>query len=362
MNILLASGGSGGHMAPAIAIAERLNEHQCTFITSNRKVDEAFSKKYSQFSFVKTNALPFKISPIAFFKFVASQISSFRFALRLLKNRKIDLVISFGGFTSFVFVLAAKVKKIPSILYEPNVIPGKAFRLATRFADKILLPEHVSAEYQRKKIERVGFPIRREFVNLSKADARALLGWPPSKKIILIIGGSAGAATLNKWAQQNFMRFAHHNIDLYCIAGAGLKAEQQVSFEDCTLHMLPFCENMNAVLRACDLVIARAGAGTIGECQFCKKPMILVPHGGDAHTHQLANGRRAEQQGTAIVIEQENLDILADRAIEIISNPTILSIMQRYLERAFVPDSAEQIAHTIENFMYKKKNKSETTS
>lgn len=339
-------------MAPAIAIAERLFNHQCTFIISNRKVDEAFSKKYTQFSFVKINAMPFKLSPTACLKFLTSQVSSFRFALRFLKNHKIDLVVSFGGFTSFVFVLAAKVKKIPSILYEPNVIPGKAFRLATQFADKILIPDYVNLKYPQKKIVRVGFPIRREFAELTKAEARALLGWPPSKKIILIIGGSAGAAALNRWIQQNFTRFAHHNIDLYCIAGTGLKAEQEISFEDCTLHMLPFCENMNLVLRACDLVIARAGAGTIAECQFCKKPMILIPHGGDAHIHQLANGKRAEEQGTAIVIEQDDLNVLADRAIEMILNLTISSMMQRCLEKAFIPDAAEQIADTIENLFF----------
>lgn len=350
MNILLASGGSGGHMAPAIAIAERLTKHQCTFIISDRKVDEAFSKKYTQFSFIKTNAMPLKGSPIAFLKFVTSQVSSLRFALRFLKNHKIDLVVSLGGFTSFAFVLAAKIRKIPSVLYEPNVIPGKAFRLATQLADKILLPTYVPLKYQQKKIERVGFPIRQEFMGLSKSEARVLLGWPPSKKIILVIGGSAGATILNRWAQQNFIHFAHHNIDLYCIAGTELKTEQSITFEDCTLHMLPFCENMNPALRACDLVIARSGAGTIAECQFCKKPMILVPHGGNAHTHQLANGRRAEQQGTAIVIEQENLDILTNRALEIISNPNVSSMMQRYLEKAFVPDAAEQIANIIENF------------
>jgi UDP-N-acetylglucosamine--N-acetylmuramyl-(pentapeptide) pyrophosphoryl-undecaprenol N-acetylglucosamine transferase len=358
MNILLVSGGSGGHMAPAIAIAERLTDHRCIFITSNRKVDEIFSKKYNQFSFVKTNTKPLKLSPIAFFKFTASQISSLHFALKFLKKHKIDRVISFGGFTSFAFVLAAKIKRIPSILFEPNVIPGKAFRLAAQFADKILLPDYVSAKYQGKKIERVGFPIRQEFVGRSKADARAQLGWPPSKKIILIIGGSAGATALNRWAQQNFMRFAYHNIDLYCITGTELKVEQSVTFEDCTLHMLPFCENMNSMLRACDLVIARAGAGTIAECQFCKKPMILVPHGGDAYVHQLANGRRAEQQGTAIVIEQDNLDVLANRTIEMVSNPTILAMMQRYLEKAFIPNAAEQIANIIEKFPPKRKARS----
>jgi UDP-N-acetylglucosamine--N-acetylmuramyl-(pentapeptide) pyrophosphoryl-undecaprenol N-acetylglucosamine transferase len=345
-------------MAPAIAIAECLAEHRCIFVASNRKIDKIFSKKYAQFPFIKVNAAPFSISPIAFFKFLFSQIISLRFALNLLKKNKINLVISSGGFTSFIFVLAAKVRKIPAILYEPNVIPGKAFRLATHFANKIFLSGGTTSSYLWKKVERVGYPIRREFEKISKGEARAHLGWPPSKKIILIIGGSAGAAALNKWVQQNFMRFAHHNVDIYCIAGQGLTAEQKVSFEDCTLHMLPFCECMNFVLRACDLVIARAGAGTIAECQFCKKPMILVPHSGDAHIHQLANARRAEQQGTAIVVEQENLDVLADRALEILSNSTFLAIMQRNLDRIFTPNAAETIARSIGDFMQNRKNKS----
>jgi UDP-N-acetylglucosamine--N-acetylmuramyl-(pentapeptide) pyrophosphoryl-undecaprenol N-acetylglucosamine transferase len=156
--------------------------------------------------------------------------------------------------------------KIPSILHESNVIPGKAIRMGAYFADKVFLPLNVSLKHQRKNIEHIGFPIRQEFSEITKADARAQLGWPPSKKIILIIGGSAGENVLNKWTQQNFMRFAHHNTDIYCIAGHEFTKEQEITFEDCTLHMLPFCKNVNLALRACDLVIARAGAGMISAC------------------------------------------------------------------------------------------------
>jgi UDP-N-acetylglucosamine--N-acetylmuramyl-(pentapeptide) pyrophosphoryl-undecaprenol N-acetylglucosamine transferase len=343
-------------MAPAIAIAEQLTKHRCIFTMSNKKVDEVFSKKYDQFPFVKARVTSFRWSPIAFLKFFHSQIASLRFALRFLKENKIDLVISFGGFSSFAFVLAAKIKKIPSILYESNVIPGKAIRISSQFADKILLPNGVSLG-EKKNIEHVDFPIRQEFVDMSKADARAQLGWPPSKKIILFIGGSNGAMVFNKWVQQNFMRLAYHNVDIHCIGGSGFSEEKEITFEDCTLRMLPFCENMNPVLRACDLVIARAGAGTIAECQFCKKPMILIPHPLSADNHQLANAKKAEKQGIAAVVEQNNLESLASQILEMLSNSSILSSMQRNLEKTFVPRAAEQIASIVENFLQERKNK-----
>jgi UDP-N-acetylglucosamine--N-acetylmuramyl-(pentapeptide) pyrophosphoryl-undecaprenol N-acetylglucosamine transferase len=338
-------------MAPAIAVAERLTNHRCTFIISHRKVDEVFAQKYSQFTFVKVSAIPLKLSPFAFSKFLISQWASLRFALRFLKERKIDLVLSFGSFTSVAFILAAKIRKIPSILHESNFIPGKAIRFSARFANKILLPQDVSFKHQKKNVEHVGFPIRREFVEISKSDARAQLGWPPSKKIILLVGGSCGAVVLNKWIQQNYMRFAYHNVAIYCIAGPEFVNEREVTFEDCTLHMLPFCKDMNLALRACDFVISRAGAGTIAECQFCKKPMILVPQPHAADHHQLANARKAEQQGVAVVVEQNNLHLLADYVMTMISNPLILATMQHNLEKIFVPNVAEQIANIVENFI-----------
>jgi UDP-N-acetylglucosamine--N-acetylmuramyl-(pentapeptide) pyrophosphoryl-undecaprenol N-acetylglucosamine transferase len=290
---------------------------------------------------------------------------AFFFALRLLKEKKIDLLLAFGGFTSFVFVVAAKLRRIPVIIHESNIIPGKANRLAAPLADKIFLPEGASFRHclslrycsHRKRIQYMGFPIRQEFEAMTKADARAQLGWPPLKKIILIIGGSSGALSLNKWIQQNFIRFAHHNIDIFCIAGPEFSEEKEVTFEDCTLHMLPFCEHMNLLIRACDLVIARGGAGTIGECQFCKKPMILIPHPSDAHSHQLANARQAEQLGIANIIEQSELDHLPSQAIEILSNSPILGAMQRSLEKAFVPDVAERIAGEVEHLLQSKKRK-----
>ncbi|MDR1366401.1 MAG: UDP-N-acetylglucosamine--N-acetylmuramyl-(pentapeptide) pyrophosphoryl-undecaprenol N-acetylglucosamine transferase [Puniceicoccales bacterium] len=355
MNILLVCGGSGGHIAPAIAVAERLVNHHCTFAISHKQIDEIFSKKYENFDFIRVNAIPFQLSPYTLTRFIHSQLKSFRQALNLLKVKKIDAVISFGGFTSMGFVLAAKMKKIPIILHESNIIPGKATRFLAGFATKILFPPNIFLKKYNKKVSHVDYPIRQEFVNISRAEARNQLGWPALKRIILIIGGSNGALAINKWVQQNFFKFAHHNIDIFCIAGPSFSEEKAINFEDCTLHMLPFCNNMNLVIRACDLVIARAGAGTIAECRYCKKPMILVPYPFAADNHQWANAKVAEELGVATVVDQNKIDTLAQRTFEIISNPDILATMQWHLDHTFVPDAAEQIANAVEHLLRNKK-------
>ena len=271
--------------------------------------------------------------------------------MRLIKQRNIKLVISFGGFTSLGFVLAARVKKIPIILHESNQIPGKSTRALARFANKILLPPQVTLKNQSRKIITLDYPIRREFSPISQEEARRQLNWPVLKKIILIIGGSNGALALNKWAEQNFPKFAHYNTDIFCIAGPLFPQEQSMNHEDCTLHMLPFCHEMNLAIRASDIVVARAGAGTIAECRYCKRPMVLVPYPFAADNHQRANAKEAERLGVATVIDQNDIDLLAPQLLEMIRNPDATASMQRASEVNFVPDAAEQFATIVESIL-----------
>ena len=289
------------------------------------------------FDFIRVNAMPFYLSPLALARFTHSQLKSFRQALNLFKTKKIDAVISFGGFTSMGFVLAAKVKKIPVILHESNIIPGKATRVLAGFANKILLPQNIFLRKYNKKVAHVDYPIRREFVNISQAEARDQLGWPALKRIILIIGGSNGALALNKWAQQNFPKFAHRNVDIFCIAGPSFSEERAINFEDCTLHMLPFCNHMNRALRACDLVIARAGAGTIAECRYCKKPMILVPYPLAADNHQWANAKIAEELGIATIVDQDEIKTAPIKAEAGKSHAWLFPIKRRTMRGAMRP-------------------------
>ena len=352
MNILLACGGSGGHIAPAIAVAERLTDHHCTFVLSQNKVDSFFAKKYAQFEFIHVSAMPFRLSPIAFARFCRSQLTSFRYALKLLTQRHIKLVISFGGFTSLGFVLAAKFKKIPIILHESNQIPGKSTRVLAKFADKILLPPGVTIKHQQKKIISLDYPIRKEFKTISKEEARKIIGWPVLKKIILVIGGSNGALALTKWAEQNFTKFAHYNTDIFCIAGPVLSQERAVNYEDCTLHMLPFCEEMNLAICASDLVVSRAGAGTIAECRYHKRPMFLVPYPFAADNHQLANAKAAEKLGIATVCEQNEIDTLTQKLLEVIKFPSNLNSKMHAMATNPISDAAEQFSVLVESMLH----------
>jgi UDP-N-acetylglucosamine--N-acetylmuramyl-(pentapeptide) pyrophosphoryl-undecaprenol N-acetylglucosamine transferase len=112
---------------------------------------------------------------------------------------------------------------------------------------------------------------------------------------------------------------------------------------------------MNLVLHACDLIITRAGTNNIAECQFCKRPMIFIPQISASDNHQFANAKRAEEQGIAFIIKQNNLHTLAKKTIEIISTLLVLATMQLNLEKIFVPNEVEQIVNITETFIQNKK-------
>lgn len=347
MNILLVCGGSGGHISPAIAVAEHLSDHRCMFIISKKHVDTIFTRKYSQFSFQSVEAKPFSTRPIKFLKFLKSQIKSFFFAKKFLNKQKIDFLLSFGGFTSLGFILAAKLRKIPIILHESNQIPGKSTRFLSALASRVILPEDVFLKFFNKKVVHLGYPIRSEFFEISKEDARTQLGWPLGKTVILVVGGSNGALSLRRWAEHNFSKFSEKPTDIFCIAGPDFKGDETISANGCTLHMLAFCENMNLAIRASDLIISRAGAGSIAECTFCKRPMILVPYPFAANNHQLANALAAKKQGIAVVVQQQELNSLLEITSDLLSNDAALSEMKRRLDRIHKTDNAEKVANFI---------------
>ena len=353
MKILFACGGSGGHIAPAIAIAERLPSHQCFFVISDKHVDTVFSQKYSQFSFHPIHAKPFSKNPIGFFRFVKSQMSSYHFAKKFLNENSIDIVVSMGGFTSLGFAIAAKLSQIPLVLHETNIIAGKSTRFLSRIATKIILPLGSKSSLAKGKEVHIGYPVRQEFTDVPQEEARKQLAWPSDKKIILIVGGSNGAQILTSWARQSYQQFSGLSTEIFCIAGPKTPQPQSFMYEDCTLHILPFCNQMNLALRAADIVIARAGAGSIGEAAFCKKPMILIPYPFAADNHQMANALFAEQQGIAHVIPQNQIDTLLPYLLDLLKNPEKLKSIQAQLDQLPPNNAAKQTADLLESIFSK---------
>ncbi|MDR1458295.1 MAG: UDP-N-acetylglucosamine--N-acetylmuramyl-(pentapeptide) pyrophosphoryl-undecaprenol N-acetylglucosamine transferase [Puniceicoccales bacterium] len=351
-NILLVCGGSGGHIAPGLAVAEELQSrnHRCFICISQKKIDRRFIEKYPQFQFITINSLPFSKSPLKFLKFVFSQSAEVFRSFKILKENRVNCTVCFGGFTSLGLALASKLKKIPIILHESNIIAGKSTRALSRLADLIILPSSGIKNklgVKNTKLINLGVPLRKELCNMDKAIAKKILGINGREKLLLVLGGSQGAKALTDWVLENVKRFARHRINCHCLGGLNTKNEK-ITDGGFSTTFEPFSDDMNILLHAADMVIARAGASTIAECIACHTPMILVPYPLAAENHQEENANQVEKNGCAVKINQNQINMLFDMVDSILSDDEKLGQMAYSCEAMEEVNVAAKIADRIE--------------
>jgi UDP-N-acetylglucosamine--N-acetylmuramyl-(pentapeptide) pyrophosphoryl-undecaprenol N-acetylglucosamine transferase len=294
----IACGGTGGHLSPGIAIAEELvaRGDECILVVSEKPIDGIVLKKYREYPHVALPAKPFLKGIGKFFEFAKSQLVSFFKCIGLLRKEKINCVIGMGGFTNAPVVMAAFVLGVKIVLYESNRVIGKSIRVLSRLADIVFLPYGVNLKgrHTRKKILYASMPIRRELQKIEKTEAKNQLNLLPNVPVVTVLGGSQGSDALNRWATQNFQKLNERGIAICCVRGLGStetesKVGKSKGGESVPNIFMPFCDNMSLLLSATDLLVCRAGAGTIAEAAHFSLPMILVPYPNSADNHQEAN-------------------------------------------------------------------------
>lgn len=353
---ILACGGTGGHLSPGISLAEELTArgHRCVLIISKKKVDSRLIQKYPHLIFERFPGKGFSKNPLSFLLFLIQQIQCLAIALRLLKKEKPCAVITFGGFIAAGIGLASWLYRCPLALHEANRSPGKATRLLSRLVNRIYLPEGVTLRgISLKQIRYLGYPLRREIHMTSKIAARRKLEIYTQGKLIVVLGGSQGAEMLNKWVTQHFDTLARDGISIYCLTGQnkgepGVFEHRSPSGQTACIYYVPFTDQMSVVLSASDLVISRAGAGSIAEMIRCQTPSILIPYPHAADKHQHANAYFLERQGAAIVIEENNLDHLCEEVCELIFNDWLLERITHNLHAINRLDTTNRLVDDLE--------------
>jgi len=312
---LISCGGTGGHLSPGIALGEALVErgHQATLLISHKKVDARLIEKYAHLSFQRIPGAPFTLKPVGLARFVVKQVSAFFSGVNLVRKLRPAAVVGFGGFTTASVIVAGVLFNVPVVLHEANRVPGRAIRLLGRLARRVYLPPGIGLKGVRATALRpMGLPVRKEIVRESRDAACRSFGLDPRFRVLTILGGSQGATPLNKWAQEKAPALALDGVQVCCVSGMG-KSEPDVrefrtsAGEPIKTVFIPFCDRMAALLSASDLVVSRAGAGTIAELIRCATPSILVPYPFAADNHQWANARYHEEQGGGLVVDQEQL-------------------------------------------------------
>jgi UDP-N-acetylglucosamine--N-acetylmuramyl-(pentapeptide) pyrophosphoryl-undecaprenol N-acetylglucosamine transferase len=353
---LISCGGTGGHLSPGIALAEglRARGHQVTLLISRKRVDARLSEKYPDLDFVRVPGTGFSWQPFKLARCLVTQVRGFAFCLRLGRQLRPDGIVGFGGFTSAPIVLAGRMLGVPVALHESNRVPGLAIRALGRLARRVYLPPGVHLDGVRAAFTRhVGLPLRREMVRLPQAAARATLGLEPNQKVLAILGGSQGASALNDWARRELPALTAEGIQVYCVTGLGkgepeARVVQARNGAPIRVVFAPFCDRMAELLSAADLVVSRAGAGTLAELIRCVTPAILVPFPQAADDHQRANAAFFERQAAGMVVEQARLGGLHAEVLDVIFNDWLLRQFRANLQRMDRANSLDLMLDDLE--------------
>lgn len=339
-NVIIACGGTGGHLTPGIALAQSLEERGCKawLFISRKNVDSRLSSKYPSLHFVAMPGAPLIKTPLGLVRFFRGFISSFLKAKKFYKKVDADAMIGFGGFTSLGPAVAARFGKVPVFIHEANRAVGKAVRFLAQNSNRVYLPEGMRLEGVSSGIIRnFGYPLRKEFRRIPRERARKQLSIANSDRLLVVLGGSQGASSLNKWVKSNLSELAMEGISTLCITGIGKDSSGVVQLdgpvdEMITSRFISFTDEMNVVLSAADLVVSRAGAGAIAEIVRCRVPSILVPYPYAADNHQLHNARFLEEKGGGLVCPDDKLsDKLFKEVQDMMFNEELRAILRRNL-------------------------------
>jgi len=352
--IIIACGGTGGHLFPGIAVAESLltQGHEPLLLISQKKIDSQASAKYPHLNFkvVPAIAKPATLSP-KMIPFLWALFQSIQASKKIIREFGADAVLGMGGFTSFPPVYAGHRLGKKTFVHDSNARPGRANILTSRFCTKVFIGLEPAAAFFKKPVEITGTPARPEILNLpTRAEAAARFDLDPEKTTLLVTGGSQGALGLNQLIA-NTAPLLPVEIQILHIAGPNdlfrIQAEHPVQRPG--YKLIGFCDQMPSAYALADLVITRSGASTLTEISLAGLPSILVPYPYAADDHQTANAKVFADAGAAKLIQQKDLtpEILAKLLADLLTNLGTLKQMSTAAKSLAIPDAAERITAEI---------------
>lgn len=356
--IVIACGGTGGHLFPGIAVAEEWTRRggEVLLLISEKQIDALATEGYDHLRFEKMDsiAMPGLIStkmPGFLIKFVKS-LGQCR---RLLKSFGADAVLGMGGFTSTAPLIAGKMAGLPTFIHESNSIPGRANKLNAKFARTVLIGfDRCAAHFAGSNTEVVGTPLRPSVADKpSREKSEEYFGLKPGKKTIMVMGGSQGARRVNEFVAAALPRIAESDAQVLHISGPidyeTVKPAYEASQNAGVLR--DFCSEIQHAYGAADLAICRSGASTLTELAHYGIPSILIPYPFSADDHQVTNAEIFSVPGAAELWTQDGLteEEFADRLLTLIKDSEKLSAMGAKMAALAIPDASGRVCDVIAN-------------
>lgn len=355
---LISGGGTGGHIFPAISIANALKQidpHcEVLFIGAEGHMEmERVPAAGYNIEGLKVEGLD-RQHLLRNFKVICNLLSSLPKARRIIKNFKPDVAVGVGGYASAAALLVAKSMNIPIVLQEQNGFAGVANKLLAKKAEKICVAySGMERFFPADKIILTGNPIRQNLFNpeLDKNDAYAAFGFKNNIPTLLVMGGSLGAMTINNGMIKGLKQFAQAGVQVIWQTGKRYFADAKKAFDEnpCSnVLVTDFISRVDYAYAIADVVVARAGASTISELTFLGKPSILIPSPNVAEDHQTHNAMALANQNAAICLpDKEAEEKLAPLAIDLLLDDERKSSIAENSKKMAQNDSALRIANEI---------------
>lgn len=308
-----AGGGTGGHIYPAIAVAEQIANIQPTanihFFCSRRSIDEQILVQ-SGLEYTQLAAKGFSIRPGKLIDFCGSFLKSYKIAKKVIAKSKNSVVIGTGGFVSGPVCLAARKCKVPIGLLNVDIVPGRANKIISRWADEIFVQFEETMQYfahKSAKVHVVGCPLRRGFGNPEPNKATEQLELDKYKKTLLITGASSGSENINRAVCSLLRNLDAFADDWQIVHLAGVNNYEKVKSEygnaEIGHKVLGYFDDMPNLLAAADLVIGRSGAVSVAEFAASGTPSICMPYPYHSDRHQYLNAGKLVEAGAAVIVD-----------------------------------------------------------
>ncbi|MBF2028772.1 MAG: undecaprenyldiphospho-muramoylpentapeptide beta-N-acetylglucosaminyltransferase [Oscillatoriales cyanobacterium C42_A2020_001] len=345
--LLIAASGTGGHVFPALAVAEQLPNYEIEWLGVPDRLEKQLVPAQYPLHFVDVEG--FQQRGLAIVRVLAKFARSLWQVRSLLRQGKFDGIFTTGGYIAAPAVIAARMQGIPVILHESNALPGKVTRFLSPWCDVVAIGFKDAAQFlpRAKQTLHTGTPVRAQFLQTPPPKLTDL-PIPPDVPLLAIVGGSQGAVAVNKLVRECASVWLEAGI--WIVHQTGENDPDAKTLTHPHYFPLPFYTNMAALFHRANLVIGRSGAGTLTELAIAHTPSILIPYPFAADDHQTYNANVFVNAGAAKLFQQKELTVkqLQTEVLQLlVKNASELKQMTTNTANLAIPDSAMRLAHLL---------------
>jgi UDP-N-acetylglucosamine--N-acetylmuramyl-(pentapeptide) pyrophosphoryl-undecaprenol N-acetylglucosamine transferase len=349
--LLVAASGTGGHVFPAIATAERLSDYEIEWLgVPDRLENQLVGDRYPLH---RVDVAGFQGKPgFRTVKTAFKLLRAIQTVRQLLRQGRFDGVFTTGGYIAAPAIIAARSLGLPAILHESNALPGKVTRWFAPWCQTVAIGYASAKSYlPRATVKYVGTPVRSQFLDALQNADLSDLAIPPGVPLIVVVGGSQGAVAVNQMVRQAAP--AWFAAGAWVVHQTGATDPEAQSLQHPQYIALPFYDKMAALFQRADLAISRAGAGTLTELTVTHTPSILIPYPFAAEDHQAYNAAELAKAGAAEMFRQPELTaaMLEKTVLGLLHDRDRLQHMATQAGSLAILDSAEQVAQIIRQWL-----------